>query len=325
MDCTPQIENGVIRCSACGRVFPHGSDLKTRARCHINTHCIYLGQLKHEILIKCETCQGNVRQKFKVHGCKIYGECLPEYVGQTEGVPQTCFNCTKCKRVRNMNWAYGITTVPSRVENGLLAQTVYSLANAGFDLPTLFIDGGCECLLGLPIVINCPAIGHLANWLRAIVHLYAVNPNADAYVLFEDDLIACPNLREYLERAKWPEKGYLNLLTHDSNYELIETLGPGWWASNQRGRGAVGLVFTQQAVRDLITSQEFVNRPKSPHNCADGMVIEALKPLGYVEYVHNPSLVQHMGLTSTLPLHEYGKMKAYSEGFDPLTLLSEKL
>jgi hypothetical protein len=38
-------------------------------------------------------------------------------------------------------WAYGITTVPSRLTT-LLPRTITSLAAAGFDKPHLFVDGG---------------------------------------------------------------------------------------------------------------------------------------------------------------------------------------
>jgi hypothetical protein len=219
-----------------------------------------------------------------------------------------------------MKWSYGITTVPSRVEDGMLKRTVASLARSGFDEPTLFIDGAAECLLGLPLVIYCPPVGAIANWMTALFHLYTRNPVADRYALFEDDLLTCSNLRAYLERCPLEPNSYLNLLTHDCNLAHIGP-DPGWHPSNQLGKGAVGLVFDNQGVKNLLTSPRFINAYSGPP-CADGMVIEVLKPLGYVEYVHNPSLLQHVGLTSTIENHAFGPVLGFvGTDYDPLTLL----
>lgn len=225
-----------------------------------------------------------------------------------------------------MKWAYGITTVPSRVDN-LLPQTMASLAKAGFDAPVLFIDGACDIghIEGMGgLVIRHPPAGHLPNWMGALTGLYTNSPDAERYAIFEDDLLACSHLREYLEQCGYPGKGYLNLLTHDCNLRLAG-VELGWFASNQKGKGAVGLVFDRATVQQLMRSDCYVTRMTSDNpnaRCADGMVIDSLAPLGYREYTHQPSLLQHVGFESTFPLHNFGEVVAFAgENFNPLPIL----
>lgn len=218
---------------------------------------------------------------------------------------------------RVVTWAYGITTVPDRVDN-LLPETIKSLADAGFVNPMLFIDGACdiEKLEGFSaVVIRHPKVGNLGNWMGALVNLFVAHPQMDRYALFEDDLIALPRLREYLDSCQYPQNGYWNLLTHDENLVLT---GPchGWHLSNQRGRGAVGLVFNRTAVQTLISAPRFtIPCVMGKTNRADGMVIDALKPMGYTEYVHYPSLIQHVGVKSVMG-HSYGTVKGYVKDYD---------
>lgn len=45
-------------------------------------------------LIRCTTCQGNVRLKFPIHGCEKHVHCLPTYTGdKREGLPMSCRQC----------------------------------------------------------------------------------------------------------------------------------------------------------------------------------------------------------------------------------------
>lgn len=237
-----------------------------------------------------------------------------------------------------MNWSYGITTVPQRIQT-TLPTTVKSLSRAGFDCPTLFVDGylpgdyHIEYFYGIAqkkvAVVLHPNIGHLANWMTALVYLYSSDPCADRYVIFEDDLLSVVNLREYLEKTEYPEKTYFNLLTHNQNL-ILTGCKEGWCQSNQLGRGAVGLMFSRRAVQDLMASRAFVDRPtrwnpkvNQKRGGADGMVLDSLKQQGYLEYVHYPSLLQHVHSQSTLG-HAYGPVKGFKgEEYDPLKILAK--
>lgn len=96
----------------------------------------------------------------------------------------------------------------------------------------------------------------------------------------------------------------------------------GFCPGDQTGQGALGLVFDRPTVRAVLSSWYVVERPTnfaagrgappkgspdervelSPrgYKLVDGGLVDALKPLGYTEYVHHPSLVRHTGVRSTI-------------------------
>ncbi len=155
-----------------------------------------------------------------------------------------------------MKWAYGITTVPERVST-LLPQTIASLATAGFDRPVLFVDGSIPEHGDLEVVCH-PRVGQLRNWMQALFYLFTTR-DADRYAIFEDDVLACRQLREYLERCP-PSKVYWNLITLDENRVHTKDV-PGWHESNQLGRSACGLVFDRATVDCLLRMERFVRGP----------------------------------------------------------------
>jgi len=202
-------------------------------------------------------------------------------------------------------WSYGIIAVAERTTT-LLLQTMESLASAGFDSPIIFVDGGVPCgFQHNQIVSHKTKIGHPNNWITALFHLYATHPQANRYALFEDDLLACKDLKLYLESCPFPEKGYWNLLTHEENVKLTNRV-KGWHLANQRGKGAVGLVFDQEGVETILFRRDFTMGGKG----VDGMIISCMKSHGFKEYIHYPSLLQHQGAISTLG-HRFGKVKSF--------------
>lgn len=221
-----------------------------------------------------------------------------------------------------LRWTYGITTIPSRRCN-LFLRTLESLRVAGFDRPRLFVDG-CDDPkswageFGLEVTARHPAVRTAGNWLLSMAELYFRDPSADRFALFQDDFVCVRNLREYLDRCKYPERGYWNLYTSHPRNEKLRTEhgGTGWLKSDQMGQGALALVFSREAVMTLLSARHpngqgglvpyshLVERAQNPHRgwrAIDGGVVEALgRAAGWSEWVHSPSLVQHTGLRSSM-------------------------
>ena len=229
-----------------------------------------------------------------------------------------------------ITWSYGVTTIASRVASGVLERTLKSLAKAGFPSPRLFVDGIPNDLLSasltkLQITCHNPPLKLYGNFHLGLSELFIRDPNVDFYAMFQDDLIACRNLREYLESCEYPKKGYLNLYLCNSSEKPIQ----GWYPSNQLGKGAVALVFDNEAARSLLKSPRWINRPlaketQRPWQNIDGGIVSALKQQGYLEYIHNPSLVQHATERSTLG-HPNDEARTFiSEDFDAMRLSSKK-
>jgi hypothetical protein len=189
------------------------------------------------------------------------------------------------------SWAYAVTTTPRRRDD-LLPRTLASLRAAGFSHPRLVIDGcpPSEAAryreqFGLEVMSHCPLLRAFGAWRSALEDLFKRWP------------------REYLERTTTEPKVYWNLYSSPSACEACPPGHTGWYPSQQNGRGALGLVFGNEAAELLMLSPHMVRKLKDPvkgWRSIDGAVIESMKAAGYKELVHNPSLVQHLGVVSTV-------------------------
>jgi hypothetical protein len=233
----------------------------------------------------------------------------------------------------------------------LLPRTLASLREAGFDKPRLFVDGAnprmaerYESEFRLEVTARHPVIRVYGNWVLSLAELYIREPNMNRYAVFQDDFVTYRNLRGYLEKCPYPEKGYWNLYTMPSNQIVCpKTAGGqeqkvGWYPSNQNGRGAVALIFSLEAVLTLLTNQtpvanlpgsavkHMVDRPMDCHRgwrSVDGGVSEAMTKAGWKEHVHNPSLVQHTGMVSAMRNKPHKLATSFrGEEFDAATLVA---
>ena len=212
-------------------------------------------------------------------------------------------------------WAYGVTTVPMRLTT-TLPDTLLSLKAAGFDRPRLFVDGATHADVGSfmerygedNVTVRFPRIRAYGNWILALAELYIRNPECARYAIFQDDFVTYPCLRTYLDACPYPDRGYWNLYTFPSNQKLCPKGGDGkdwigWYKSNQFGRGAVALVFNQEAVQILLSHQHMVMRAADVNrgwHIIDGAVVDTMRQSSWTEYVHNPSLTQHTGHVSAI-------------------------
>lgn len=237
-----------------------------------------------------------------------------------------------------LSWAYGVTSVPARRAD-LLPRTLTSLKAGGFTTPRLFVDGarrGADeyqtLFPDLEVTTRTPAVRTFGNFVLSLWELYLRAPTADRYALFQDDFVCVSNLRAYLDRAKFPEGGYLNLYTFRENDPYFaearrvevrvprseggwcEGFRPGFFETTQKGRGAVALVFDLPAVQALLASAHFVGRPTDPtrgHRAVDGGIVTALNKAGFREYCHWPSLVQHTGDVSSMGNAPHSKADSF--------------
>lgn len=154
------------------------------------------------------------------------------------------------------------------------------------------------------------------------------NPLAERYTIFQDDVVAVTNLRQYLESSKssfgpkrFPNKGYLNLYTFPPERQLAPPTEDyvGWYKSNQLGKSACGLVFDRNGVQTILKSRHVVLHPttseKRRHRSIDGVVCKAMEEAGYTEYVHSPSLLQHCGYPSSIDSPRAEKPHAQATAF----------
>ena len=259
--------------------------------------CFHLGGQTGER--KCETCQGEVRQK-------VFACLHPEH---SETTVKDCDRCGdydhKLQVGEVSEWAVGITSAPRKPST--LFETISSIRDAGWDDLVLFAEP--ETLtdgLGgsIEVVRRSAKLGAWPNWILSLAELFLRKPQADAYVLFQDDVILCRNVREYLEMSLWPRErlAFVSLYC-SSGYD-----GKGERYATPSGVdgyiGALALVFPPQAVRALLSSGLAWAHRLRPGTGGVNGVDFAIGRWAAKEDLdglfHSPSLAQHIGDASTV-------------------------
>jgi hypothetical protein len=208
-------------------------------------------------------------------------------------------------------WAVGVLTSPRR--RPTLEITMERLIRAGWERPYLFLDGTVrvpERYTHLPGALREPRIGNWPNYYLALSELSMRHPEADAYLLVEDDALLYDgeNLREYMEQSLWPGlRPSLVSLYCPSDYTAREF---GW--RPHRGEwtiGALAFVFPRRLARAFLLDEGVCHHrwgrwqeDDQGLSNADVVVGRWARRRGIPVWYPTPSLVQHIGETSTLGL-----------------------
>lgn len=205
-------------------------------------------------------------------------------------------------------WAVGVTTAPRR--ESTLEMCLDSLCRAGWEDVDLFVDTPITLAAHyqhLPVTLHEERIGAWPNYFLALWQLYAQSPGADAILLVQDDSIFYDreNLRQYLEETLWltDPPGVVSLFCSaaDTRDE------PGWYVHQGAWtRGAQAFVFPKERVLQFLTDNVVVmHRRKGDAGLVgiDLVIGEWADRVGVPTIFPSPSLVQHIGDTSTLWNH----------------------
>jgi hypothetical protein len=208
-------------------------------------------------------------------------------------------------------WAVGMVTSPRRQPT--LEIALDSLLRAGWDQPYLFLDGTVrvpERFGRLPGVLREPRVGCWPSYYLALAELLMRHPEADAYLLAEDDALVYDRevLREYLEEMLWPERRSCLVSLYCPSLNTRDepgwhSLQPGWAV------GTLAFIFPRRLAQDFLLDPGVCAHRWDHWHQPDGglagtdMVIArwALRKRVRIWYP-TPSLIQHIGATSTLDL-----------------------
>jgi hypothetical protein len=195
-----------------------------------------------------------------------------------------------------------------------LDATVASLIRAGWTTPYLFLDGTVRVpqhFADLPGVLREPRIGCWPNYYLALSELLMRHPDADAYLLAEDDALFydAEVLREYMEEMLWPDsRGCIVSLYCPSAYAAHRF---GWQAlKSSWSLGALAFIFPRHVAQDFLLHPSVCNHRWGRWGQADGGLANTDIVIGswawrrrIPVWYPSPSLVQHIGVTSTLNPH----------------------
>lgn len=203
-------------------------------------------------------------------------------------------------------WAVGMTTAPRQVPT--LERSLNSLHAAGWDSPRLFVEPGTEIPKAfdhLPVTRRDQVLGAFPNWYLGLAELIMREPQADAYLMCQDDVLFSEGLRGYLEESPWPspDAGVISVYC-PSHYAADQS--PGFHVENRgwQSWGALAYALPAPSARAIVSDLRVLeHRLKGP---ADGMrnidsvVGRWCRESGRSYVVHVPSLAQHIGDTSTI-------------------------
>lgn len=154
------------------------------------------------------------------------------------------------------------------------------------------------------VVEDEPRVGAYRNFKRALTEL--VQEDADAVLVFQDDIVVSARLRLWLEYTLWPcdpeTIGCVSLYTatpHDQPddgwHQLDLEMKPDGKLPWGQAHGALALLFPMQSAIEFLASNI---RPESLSGI-DLRVAEWCMLAGKSYWMHSPSLVDHRGEIST--------------------------
>lgn len=261
--------------------------------------CQYLGEKIGER--ECKSCTGSVR--LKVFACHHQ-----RHEAATIRDCQTCPDYEPLLQVGGAvtSWAVGVTTAPRREPT--IARMLESLAAAGWPEFKLFAEPGCEIPAlpeGSAAVVRSQKFGAWPNFLLGLSELVLTTPDADAYLMCQDDTVFCKGLRRYLEQQLWPGALVGVVSLHAASHQTREEHGGffsedvGWSAW-----GAQAYVFPNSSARALLCDPSVVNHRQrgigEGLQNVDSVVGDWCRRAGLPYFLHAPSLTQHIGQTSAI-------------------------
>lgn len=266
--------------------------------------CRHLGSQTGEQ--QCRTCRGNVRRKvFQCHH--------PRHQSTTI---QQCVKCRDYKprppSQKVARWAIGMTTAPRAL--GTLNRTLRSLRKAGWtERVHLFAEAGTRTwaarLIGGPLALirrKSPKLGAWSNFFLGLQELYLRQPDADAYLMVQDDVVFCRDLRAYLEDKLWPKDAAVGVVSLHTPGHLTAAKTSGFFHAELgwQAWGAQALIFPNAAARAFLSDAKVVaHRQKGildGTKNVDSVIGDWCLRTRHYFWMHSPSLAEHIGATSTL-------------------------
>ena len=175
-----------------------------------------------------------------------------------------------------MQWAVGLTTAPR--PEPTLERTRASLQKAGWPDFHVFDDVG--------------QAGAWRNWIEGLGELIRRHPDADAYLMAQDDAIFCRRLRAYLEKTLWPAPDVALCSPYCPTPYRRRRRG---WHEESHGWnliGAVCWVLPPRSAQAIVAKLSGVEASRR----IDARIGQWAAGAGRSVWYHTPSLVQHGGV-----------------------------
>lgn len=181
--------------------------------------------------------------------------------------------------ISDWKWAVAVTTAPR--PQSTLERTLASCAATGFPEPLLVRD-----------TTNA---GSWPTWFSALKQLLEAHPDATAYLIIQDDVLFCRNLRSYLEQTVWPSE--TTALCSPFCPAAYQNPVPGWHRENHGWSLVAALCWAipPAAARRMVAELSSIHSFRQ----VDAIVGRWAQAAGLDCWYHTPSLAQHIGLKNS--------------------------
>ena len=231
-----------------------------------------------------------------------------------------------------MKWSLGVTTAPRITPT--LSKCLKSLHTAGWSDGRIFAEPGStleNVVEGYAVTQRDQVLGVWPNWFLALNELFQRDPQADAYMLVQDDAVFCNNVRWLLEKLPWDMERIGVVSPYcPADYSQPNT-GLHVVNANWTLIGALTYIFPSSAIQCLLSHGPAVSyRKEDPTGGLkhiDSVVGRWCESTGRQALYFSPSLVQHVGEDSTIDKSEKADGSRHAnqfvgEDFDARELLS---
>ena len=205
----------------------------------------------------------------------------------------------------DFTWGVGLTTAPRK--NSTLEITLKSVHEAGWENPDIFNDKD--------------KVGSWKTWLDSLRILVEKYPKANAYLMLQDDIILCKNVRSYLERTLWPDSQDRIAVCSFYTSAIYFQSTPGWHPLklgketpfNLHGELLCGvtLLFPNIIAKKILAE----NQANPGEKSLDVRIGHWAKSQGLTPWMHSPSLAQHIALTNSALTHNNISPRRYAADF----------
>jgi glycosyltransferase involved in cell wall biosynthesis len=159
----------------------------------------------------------------------------------------------------------------------------------------------------LPRTVHGRPLGNLGNFYTSLASLGMLEPHADCYAIFQDDVEVARGLRAWCDGQFWPcGAGLLSLYTCGA----LHAREVGWRVLDlgmHHTFGALAFVFRRDILKEFLTDGRLLELREAGFRAGDDGVVgewAARRRIG-IAY-HTPSLVGHIGAVSTVDAAGHG-------------------
>jgi glycosyltransferase involved in cell wall biosynthesis len=228
-------------------------------------------------------------------------DVVAEQASETAPPPQSA-------NAARLRWAIGLLTAPRPIPT--IERALASLAGAGFWPVHIFAEPGSwipEHWARLPRTVHGRSLGNLGNFYTSLASLLMLDPAADCFAIFQDDIEVAQGLRAWCDSQLWPEgAGLVSLYT--CGVDHAQETG---WHILHRGMchtfGAQAFVFRGDVLKDFLTDGRLLEMREAGFRAGDDAAVgEWASRRGIGIAYHTPSLVNHVGATSSIAADGHG-------------------